>query len=151
MIDDPKIAMLIYRSQMHATLKCNEQLLPAFNWLRLLLNHVPGEYKHSVRYLGLLSLSMPACRKRPVTTPPQPVEAVFPSRRCPQRRTAATLALTMLRGRDKSSYPFSGYAIGGFHFQQNRPIIDIESLVRIGDVGRLDGPLSQAPRHECCA
>jgi len=32
-----KTAMVIYRSQMHATLKRNYQLMPALKWLRLLL------------------------------------------------------------------------------------------------------------------
>jgi hypothetical protein len=43
----PKTAMVIYRSQMHATLKRNYQLMPALKWLRLLLNHIPDKYEHS--------------------------------------------------------------------------------------------------------
>jgi hypothetical protein len=52
---DPKTAMVIYRSQLHATLKRNYQLMPALKWLRLLLNHVPDKYEHLVRYYGYYS------------------------------------------------------------------------------------------------
>ncbi len=52
---DPKTAMVIYRSQMHATLKRNYQLMPALKWLRLLLNHIPDKYEHLVRYYGYYS------------------------------------------------------------------------------------------------
>ena len=52
---DAKSDMVIYRSKLHATLKRNYQLMPALQWLRLLLNHVPDKYEHLVRYYGYYS------------------------------------------------------------------------------------------------
>ena len=52
---DAKSAMVIYRSKLHATLKRNYELMPALQWLRLLMNHVPDKYEHLVRYYGYYS------------------------------------------------------------------------------------------------
>ncbi len=52
---DPRTAMVIYRSKLHATLKRNYQLMPALKWLRLLFNHVPDKYEHLARYYGYYS------------------------------------------------------------------------------------------------
>jgi hypothetical protein len=52
---DRNSGLVIYRSKMHATLERNYQLMPALKWLRLLLNHVPDEYEHLVRYYGYYS------------------------------------------------------------------------------------------------
>jgi uncharacterized protein (UPF0212 family) len=39
----------------HASLKRNYQLLPATQWLKLLLAHIPDKYEHLVRYYGWYS------------------------------------------------------------------------------------------------
>jgi hypothetical protein len=44
--------MVIYRPKLHATLKRNYQLMPALNWLRMLMNPTPDNYEHLVRYYG---------------------------------------------------------------------------------------------------
>lgn len=49
---DEKSGMVIYRSRLHATLKRNYQLMPALQWLRMLMNHIPDKYEHLVRYHG---------------------------------------------------------------------------------------------------
>jgi len=61
---DPRTTMVIYRSQMHATLKRNYQLMPALKWLRLLLNHIPDKYEHLVRYYGYYSNRSRGARRR---------------------------------------------------------------------------------------
>ena len=38
------------RFKPHAALKRNYRLMPAINWLRLLMNHAPDRYEHLVRY-----------------------------------------------------------------------------------------------------
>ena len=48
----PDSGTVIYRSKPHATLKRNYQLMPAIQWLRMLMNHVPDKYEHLVRYYG---------------------------------------------------------------------------------------------------
>jgi cbb3-type cytochrome oxidase maturation protein len=55
--------MVFYRSKMHATLKCNYQLIPALKWLRLLMNHIPDKYEHLVRYYGYYSNRPRGARK----------------------------------------------------------------------------------------
>ena len=52
---DDKTGMVIYRAKLHATLKRNFQLLPAVQWLTLLLAHIPDKYEHLVRYYGWYS------------------------------------------------------------------------------------------------
>jgi len=52
---DGKTGMVIYRSKFHASLKRNYQLLPAVQWLSLLLAHIPDKYEHLVRYYGWYS------------------------------------------------------------------------------------------------
>ncbi|NIV47422.1 MAG: hypothetical protein GWN46_11730 [Gammaproteobacteria bacterium] len=49
---DKTSGTVIYRSKPHATLKRNYQLMPAIQWLRMLMNHVPDKYEHLVRYYG---------------------------------------------------------------------------------------------------
>ena len=52
---DKLTGMVIYRSKFHASLKRNYQLLPAIQWLTLLLAHIPDKYEHLVRYYGWYS------------------------------------------------------------------------------------------------
>ena len=52
---DNRTGMVIYRSKLHATLKRNFQLLPAAQWLKLLLAHIPDKCEHLVRYYGWYS------------------------------------------------------------------------------------------------
>ena len=52
---DDRTGMVIYRSKFHASLKRNYQLLPATQWLKLLLPHIPDKYEHLVRYYGWYS------------------------------------------------------------------------------------------------
>ena len=52
---DDKTGMVIYRSKFHASIKRNYQLLPALQWLKLLLAHIPDKYEHLVRYYGWYS------------------------------------------------------------------------------------------------
>jgi hypothetical protein len=52
---DKQTGMVIYRSKFHASLKRNYQLLPATQWLKLLLAHIPDKYEHLVRYYGWYS------------------------------------------------------------------------------------------------
>ena len=52
---DKHTGMVIYRSKFHARLKRNYQLLPAVQWLKLLLAHIPDKYEHLVRYYGFYS------------------------------------------------------------------------------------------------
>ena len=60
---DHKSGMVIYRSTMYPTLKRNYQLMPALKWLRLLMNHIPDEYEHLVRYYGYYSNRSRGVRK----------------------------------------------------------------------------------------
>ncbi|MCZ6501718.1 MAG: transposase [Gammaproteobacteria bacterium] len=52
---DKQTGMVIYRSKFHASLKRNYQLLPAVQWLTLLLAHIPDKYEHLIRYYGWYS------------------------------------------------------------------------------------------------
>ena len=52
---DRQTGMVVYRSKFHASLKRNYQLLPAVQWLTLLLAHIPDRYEHLVRYYGWYS------------------------------------------------------------------------------------------------
>ncbi len=60
---DAGSGIVIYRSKLHATLKCNYQLMPALKWLRLLMNHIPDKYEHLVRYYGYYSTRSHARQK----------------------------------------------------------------------------------------
>lgn len=55
--------MVLYCSKLHATLKRNFQLLPAAQWLKLLLAHIPDKYEHRVRYYGRYSNRARGARK----------------------------------------------------------------------------------------
>ena len=44
--------MIVYRSKMHQGLKRNYQIMPGTQWLALLLQHVPDQGEHLVRYYG---------------------------------------------------------------------------------------------------
>ena len=46
---------VIYRSNLHATLKRNFQVMPGAQWLELLCKHVPDRHEHMVRYYGRYS------------------------------------------------------------------------------------------------
>ncbi len=61
---DRDSGMVIYRSILHATLKRNYQLMPALQWLRLLMNHIPDKYEHLVRYYGYYSNRSRGARNR---------------------------------------------------------------------------------------
>ena len=56
--------MVIYRSRLHATLNRNYQVMPALKWLRLLMNHIPDNHEHLVRYYGYYSNRSRAARKQ---------------------------------------------------------------------------------------
>jgi len=47
-----KQGMLVYRSKHHAILKRNFQIMPGTAWLKLLLQHVPDQREHLVRFYG---------------------------------------------------------------------------------------------------
>ncbi|MDP6673822.1 MAG: transposase [Gammaproteobacteria bacterium] len=88
---DPKTTMVIYRSQLHATLKRNYQLMPALKWLRLLLNHVPDKYEHLVRYYGYYSNRSRGARRLAEPQGEQHVQVTVDDRP-PDRRCKATWA-----------------------------------------------------------
>jgi hypothetical protein len=48
----PDSGMIVYRSKMHQSLKRNYQIMPGAQWLALLLQHVPDQGEHLVRYYG---------------------------------------------------------------------------------------------------
>jgi len=56
--------MVIYRSRLHATLNRNYQVMPALKWLRLLMNHIPDNHEHLVRYYGYYSNRSRDARKQ---------------------------------------------------------------------------------------
>ena len=109
---DAKTDMIIYRSRLHATLKRNFQLMPALKWLRLLLNHVPDNYEHLVRYYGYYSDRARGERRqaqhhdtalvhagagqihRGLKTPPCPF-SLTPCRKAPESALPGSLGLTM--------------------------------------------------------
>jgi hypothetical protein len=47
--------MIVYRSKLHQGLKRNYQIMPGAQWLELLLQHVPDQGEHLVRYYGWYS------------------------------------------------------------------------------------------------
>jgi hypothetical protein len=48
----PDCGMVVYRSRMHQGLKRNYQIMPGAQWLALLLQHVPDQGEHLIRYYG---------------------------------------------------------------------------------------------------
>ena len=52
---ESRTGTVLYRSQMHKSLKRNFQLLPAAEWLELLCRHIPDRFEHLVRYAGWYS------------------------------------------------------------------------------------------------
>ena len=52
---DAASGTVIYRSKMHAGLKCNFQVMSGAAWLELLCRHIPDRYEHLVRYVGWYS------------------------------------------------------------------------------------------------
>lgn len=52
---DAASGTVIYRSNMHAGLKRNFQVMPGAEWLALLCKHIPDRYEHLVRYAGWYS------------------------------------------------------------------------------------------------
>jgi hypothetical protein len=48
----PDSGMIVYRSKLHRSLKRNYQIMPGAQWLALLLQHVPDQGEHLVRYYG---------------------------------------------------------------------------------------------------
>ena len=51
----PDSGMVVYRSKMHQGLKRNYQIMPGAQWLALLLQHIPDQGEHLVRYYGWYS------------------------------------------------------------------------------------------------
>ncbi len=49
---DAATGAVIYRSKMHAGLKCNFQVMSRAAWLELLGLHISDRYEHFVRYVG---------------------------------------------------------------------------------------------------
>jgi hypothetical protein len=47
--------VVVYRNNLHATLKCNFQIMPGGAWLKLLLKQVPDRCEHLVAYYGWYS------------------------------------------------------------------------------------------------
>jgi len=56
--------MVVYRSQMHKSLKRNFQLMPGAQWLALLCRHIPDRFEHLVRYVGWYSTRCRGARAR---------------------------------------------------------------------------------------
>lgn len=56
--------MIVYRSRMHQSLKRNYQVMPGAQWLALLLQHVPDQGEHLVRYYGWYSNRSRGMRKQ---------------------------------------------------------------------------------------
>jgi hypothetical protein len=50
-----QIAVVEYRSKLHATLERNFRLMPAAKWLKLLTRLIPDRYEHLVGYCGYTS------------------------------------------------------------------------------------------------
>ena len=61
---DPDSGTVIYRSQLHKTLKRNFQVMPGADWLALLCRHIPDRFEHLVRYAGWYSNRAKGKRRR---------------------------------------------------------------------------------------
>jgi len=56
--------MIVYRSKLHQSLKRNYQIMPGAQWLELLLQHIPDQGEHLVRYYGWYSNRRRGIRKQ---------------------------------------------------------------------------------------